>query len=96
VEVLLTQEVYDFINQHIQPEMLVMLPALLFLGWMMKQTPHMPDWLIPYINTVFGVVGGVAISSSIAQGAIQGFLVSAMSVLMFNFYKQWPKKKDKV
>lgn len=86
-------ELYEFIAQYIKPEMLIIIPVLLFLGWMMKQTPHVPDWLIPYFNTIFGIIGGIAITSSLIDGFIQGILASAMAVLGFNLYKQWKDKK---
>lgn len=90
---LFTDELYLYIEQYIKPEMLIVIPALLFLGWMMKETPHIPDWLIPYLNTVFGIIAGISITSSVIDGTIQGILVSAMSVLIFNLYKQWKQKK---
>lgn len=94
MEFLFTNELYLYIDQYIKPEMLIVIPALLFLGWMMKETPRVPDWLIPYFNTVFGIIAGIAITASVIDGFIQGILVSAMSVLIFNLYKQWKQKKE--
>lgn len=87
-------ELYVLIEQYIQPEMLIVVPTLLFLGWMLKSTPRVQDWVIPYAITIVGILVGIAITSTIVDGIIQGILVSAMSVLVYNLYKQWIKKKE--
>lgn len=52
--------------------MLIIVPVLLFIGWMMKSTPKVSDWVIPYILTTIGIVAGIAITKHIVEGAIQG------------------------
>lgn len=95
MEFIFDNEIYLLVKQYIEPEMLIVVPTLLFLGWMMKSTPKVPDWLIPYINTVVGILAGIAMTPSIVDGIIQGVLVSAMSVLIYNLYRQWKHKKGK-
>lgn len=92
MDIIFNNEIYLLVKQYIEPEMLIVVPALLFLGWMMKSTPKVPDWLIPYINTVVGIVAGILIIHSVVDGIIQGILVSAMSVLVYNLYRQWKRK----
>lgn len=89
---LLQNELYLLVKQYIQPEMLILVPVLLFIGWMMKSTPKIPDWLIPYVLTLIGIIAGIAFTMHVVEGAIQGVLVSALSVLINNLYKQWNKK----
>jgi len=95
LEFIFENEIYLLVKQYIQPEMLIVVPTLLFLGWMMKSTPKVPDWLIPYVNTVVGIIAGIAMTPSIVDGIIQGILVSAMSVLVYNLYRQWKRKRGK-
>lgn len=87
-------ELYLIVKNYIQPEMLIIVPTLIFLGWMMKSTPKVPNWIIPYLNTLVGIGAGVAMTSSVIDGVIQGILVSAMSVLVYNLYVQWKRKKE--
>ncbi|MCR8655849.1 phage holin family protein [Paenibacillus endoradicis] len=92
MEFIFDNEIYVLLKQYIQPEMLIVVPTLLFLGWMMKSTPKVPDWLIPYVNTVVGIIAGIAMTPSVIDGIIQGILVSAMSILVYNLYRQWKRK----
>lgn len=94
MEAIFQDELYTFIKQYVEPEMLILVPALLFLGWMMKSTPNVPNWLIPYLNTAIAIAGGILLAESVTDGIIQGVLVSAMSTLTYNLYQQW-KKRDK-
>ena len=94
MEAIFQDELYTFIKQYVEPEMLILVPALLFLGWMMKSTPNVPNWLIPYLNTAIAIAGGILLAESVTDGIIQGLLVSAMSTLTYNLYQQW-KKRDK-
>ncbi|HIW31207.1 MAG TPA: phage holin family protein [Candidatus Paenibacillus intestinavium] len=94
MEFIFDNELYLLVKQYIEPEMLIIVPVLIFLGWMMKSTPKVPDWLIPYVNTGAGIIAGIAITSKVVDGIIQGILVSAMSVLVYNLYRQWNRKKE--
>ena len=94
MEFLFENELYLLVKQYIEPEMLIVVPVLLFLGWMMKSTPKVLDWLIPYVITGLGIIAGIAITSKVVDGTIQGILVSAMSVLVYNLYRQWKRKKE--
>lgn len=89
-------ELYLLIKQYIEPEMLVLVPILLFFGWMMKTTPDLPNWVIPYINTILAIAGGIILAESITDGIIQGVLVSALSTLLYDLYQQWKKKNQDI
>lgn len=94
MEAIFQDELYTFIKQYVEPEMLILVPALLFLGWMMKSTPNVPNWLIPYLNTAIAIAGGILLAESVTDGIIQGVLVSAMSTLTYNLYQQWKKRDE--
>lgn len=94
MEPILQDELYSLVKQYVEPEMLILIPVLLFLGWMMKTTPNIPNWVIPYVNTVIAIAGGVVLAATTVDGIIQGVLISAMSTLVYNLYKQWRKKDD--
>lgn len=94
MEPILQDELYSLVKQYVEPEMLILIPVLLFFGWMMKTTPNIPNWVIPYINTVIAIAGGVVLAATVVDGVIQGVLISAMSTLLYNLYSQWRKKGE--
>ena len=77
----------EFLNFIIE-EALILIPALIVLGKMLKDTPHLKDWLIPYILLIGGVVGSIAIIGFTAPAVIQGVLVSGAAVFGHQLYKQ--------
>lgn len=94
MEPILQDELYALVKQYVEPELLILIPVLLFFGWMMKTTPNIPNWVIPYINTVIAIAGGVVLAATVVDGVIQGVLISAMSTLLYNLYSQWRKKDE--
>ncbi|MCM3632333.1 MULTISPECIES: phage holin family protein [Paenibacillus] len=92
MDAIMQDELYLFVKQYVEPELLILIPVLLFFGWMMKRTPNIPNWVIPYVNTAIAIAGGVVLAATIVDGIIQGILVSAMTTLSHNLYSQWRKK----
>lgn len=68
--------------------MISAIPALWFVGWMLKQWRRVPDELIPFILTVVGVVAGLALDGLSANSAVQGLLAAAAAVLGHQTVKQ--------
>lgn len=91
---IIQDELYSLVKQYVEPEMFILIPILLFFGWMMKKTPSIPNWVIPYVNTVVAIAGGIALVETVVDGIIQGILVSALSTLSYNMYNQWKKKNE--
>lgn len=83
-------EIMDFIVQ----QALVLMPALYILGMMLKNTEKIEDWLIPWILTVLGVVGAIAIMGFNINAIIQGILVTGVTVYGNQLLKQTFKKKN--
>ena len=73
----------DFIN-YIVDKMLILIPVLYVIGMILKNTPKVLDWLIPWILLVLGVVFAVLISLNgeipITDAIIQGILVAGATV----------------
>lgn len=92
-DLLFTNEAYQLVSKYIAPEMLIVIPILIFLSWLMKQTPNFKDWLIPYVVSAFGIIAGVVITKSLEDGFIQGILVAAISIIVPVLVAQMKKKK---
>ena len=73
---------------------LVLIPALIIIGQIIKNIPNVPNWLIPLVLLVPGVLGTMAIAGWTAEGAIQGVLVTGAAVYGNQIWKQVTQKQD--
>jgi hypothetical protein len=69
------------IIQYIVSEALVLVPVLFVIGLLLKNTPKVADWTIPWVLLVIGVVGGILLLGDPLGGAVQGILVTGVTVL---------------
>lgn len=78
-------------------KMLILVPVLYIIGMMIKSTPKVNDWEIPWILLVLGVGGAVALSFTagipIVEAIIQGILVTGVTVFTNQLIVQ-TKAKD--
>lgn len=94
MDFIVNNEIYIYLSQYIEVGMAIIIPCLIFIGWQLKRTPKINDWMIPYILIVLGGIAGIAILGSIVTGIIQGILVAAVAVLIHQLHKQWQEKKQ--
>jgi len=83
----------ELLNEYIVEQALIVIPALLILGAIIKSTPKVKDWTIPYVLLVLGVTLTVALLGFNVDSIIQGVLVSGAAVFGNQLYKQ-AKNKD--
>lgn len=77
----------------INPMLLVVVAVCWCLGYMLKQTPRVPDWMIVYIVTVAAVLFTVWLIGFGAEAIIQGVLCGAFAVYGHQLVKQ-AKERD--
>lgn len=82
----------SIIQQFIVEQALILIPALWVLGYFLKQSPKVADWVIVWILVALGIVGGISIVGFNANGVIQGILVAGASVLGHQLIKQTKNK----
>lgn len=86
----------DF-QSYLIDKMLILVPVLYIIGMMIKSTPKVKDWVIPWILLALGVIGAVAISFTagipIVEAIIQGILVTGVTVFTNQLIVQ-TKAKD--
>ncbi|WP_206098848.1 phage holin family protein [Paenibacillus paeoniae] len=78
--------------QYVTEEALVLMPVLFIMGLLLKNTPRVPNWTIPWVLLVIGMTGGIVIVGSPVQGIIQGVLVTGATVLTHQLVKQTTEK----
>lgn len=82
--------VWDFIAENV----LYLVPALVFIGWCIKQIPHIPNWLIPFALVVLGIIGAGFILGWTVDSVVQGVLVAAGAVLSNQMLKQFQDARN--
>lgn len=77
------------VMQYIPAELGILVVALYIIGMLLKRTPKVADWLIPWILLVLGIIGSVAVRCQIsAQAVLQGIIASAGAGLGNQLIKQ--------
>lgn len=84
----------EFLYDYIIEQALIVVPVLLVIGQILKSTPKMRDWLIPYILLVLGVAFTIGIMGINIQAIVQGVLVSGAAVFANQLYKQYSGKES--
>ncbi|MGI5848844.1 MAG: phage holin family protein [Christensenellales bacterium] len=80
--------VFDYIIS----EAYILIPVLYVIGLFLKKTPHIADWLIPWILLGLGIVGGFFLADMKLSGILQGILVTGVTVFANQIYIQTIKK----
>ncbi len=82
----------DLIKEFLIEQVLILVPVLLFIGKLLKATPKIADWLIPWLLLIAGAGGGLAILGFTVNGFVQGVLAAAMAVFGHQLFKQINEK----
>lgn len=83
------------IANFIVKEAYILVPVLYVIGLLLKRTPKLPDWLIPWILLALGMAGGFFLGGMQFSGLLQGVLVTGVTVFSHQLYKQTTcKSKD--
>lgn len=68
--------------------------VLLVLGYFLKRTPRIQDWMIQWFLTVAGVVLACGILQAITvESVVQGILAAGIASLTHQIWKQTPEKR---
>lgn len=81
------------ILSYITENALVMIPVLLVIGQILKSIEKIPDKYIPLILLPLGIVGAMALGGWTIDSAIQGILVTGVSVYGNQIVKQLKKEE---
>lgn len=72
----------------IDPELLIVVAACWVIGYVLKQTPNIPDWSIVYIVTGFAILSAILMFGLTVESVIQGILCGAFAVYGHQIVKQ--------
>jgi hypothetical protein len=79
---------WDEIANLIDPRLLIVVAACWVIGYMLKQTPAVPDWSIVYAVTAVAVICSCLILGFHVESVLQGVLCGAVSVYGNQLVKQ--------
>ena len=82
----------DFMT-YISENALILIPALYIVGMIIRGTESIPNKFIPFILLIIGVVGAMFLLGFNASAAIQGILVTGVTVYTNQLFKQYNKKE---
>lgn len=80
-------EILQFLTEH----SLVLIPALLIIGQIIKEIDKIPDKFIPLILLPFGILGAIGLNGLSTDSIVQGILITGVSVYGNQIVKQLKK-----
>ncbi len=83
----------ELLKEYLIEDALIVIPVLLILGTIIKGTPNVKDWLIPYVLLVLGIIFTIALIGFNPDAVLQGVLVTGASILIHQGYKQAKEKE---
>ena len=57
------------------------------LGEIVKRIPHVPTWLTPITNTLFGVIAMMALLGATPLNALAGILAASVATFVYEIFK---------
>ncbi|PAK51399.1 phage holin family protein [Paenibacillus sp. 7541] len=79
---------WSMIFELIDPRLLIVVAACWVLGYIIKQTPRVPDWSIVYIVLIIAVWLTIGLLGWSVEALIQGILAGAFAVFGHQAVKQ--------
>lgn len=85
---------WNAILELLDPRLAIVLALCWVLGYMLKQTPRVPNWTIVYVVTAVSVLFTVWLLGWSPESLIQGALTAAVAVYSNQLIKQGLKKGE--
>lgn len=82
-------------QQYMAEKALVVIVVLLVLGYFLKRTPKIQDWMIPWALIVTGIVLACGILKAFTvESVVQGILAAGIASLTHQLWKQTSEKRN--
>lgn len=83
----------DLTGVELNSALIVVVPALLIIGFAMKQTPKCPDWLIVWVMLICGTIAGIVTVGPDVNGIANGIIAGGLAITSNQVYKQSTTKR---
>lgn len=77
----------------IDPKIGFVVLGLWAIGFFLKKTPKVEDWLILYVLLIFGIAGAIGILGFTIYAVVQGVIAAAIAALGHQLIKQTTEKR---
>lgn len=86
----------DFLSHiTLHPALVLVAPALIILGYVLKQTPKCQDWMIIWVLLVTGIISGIAAIGPDLDGVANGVIAAGMAITSHQAWKQTTERNNK-
>lgn len=85
---------WNVIFELIDPRLLIVVAACWAIGYVLKQTPKVPNWSIVYIVVLLAVLFTIGLLGWSVEALIQGILAGAFAVFGHQVVKQTKSGAD--
>lgn len=81
-------------QQYMAEKTIIVVVALLVLGYFLKRTPWIQDWMIPWTLTVTGILLACGVLQTFTvESVVQGILAAGIATLTHQLWKQTTEKR---
>jgi hypothetical protein len=78
--------IFDQINVH--PQLVIVVPALMILGYALKRTPKVQDWMIIWFLLGAGILASIFTLGLSVSSIANGFIAAGAAITTHQAYKQ--------
>lgn len=87
-------ELLTLAQQYMADKALIVVVVLLVIGYFLKRTPRVQDWMIPWVLTLAGIVLACGILQAVTvESVVQGILAAGIATLTHQLWKQTTDKR---
>lgn len=81
-------DILELLEKYLLDQALILVPVLIFLGSILKKTPHVSNWMIPWFLMLLGVLGGLSVIGLSVNAVLQGIIAAGVAVFSHQLYSQ--------
>lgn len=81
-------DITELLQKFLLEQALILVPVLMFLGYMLKKTPYIANWLIPWLLMALGIIGGLAVIGPSVAAVTQGIIAAGVAVFSHQLFSQ--------
>lgn len=82
------------LEEYVTHQILPLAGALYVMGYILKKTPFLKDWVIPWILLGFGCIGALCIGGLHIDSILQGVMACGLAVFSNQLYVQTVRKQS--
>lgn len=82
----------------VHPQLVIVVPALMILGYALKKTPYIKNWMIIWIILFAGILASIVTLGFSVNGIANGIIAGGAAITSHQMFKQTmvARKKDSI